>query len=94
MPQSAFPHADGPSTVSFWRAEPHPELDKHRTTPELPSTADIVVVGAGWAGSSTVHHILDRCRQQSKTPPSIVILEAREACSGATGRNGMEQRSL
>lgn len=34
-----------------------------------------------------VHHILDQINPGLK-PPSIVILEARQACSGATGRNG------
>ena len=34
-----------------------------------------------------MHHILDQLSPGS-TPPSIMILEARQACSGATGRNG------
>ena len=73
-------------TTSFWRTEPH-FLDSHRSTESLPPECDIVVVGAGYAGASVVHHILDQINPGLK-PPSIVILEARQACSGATGRNG------
>ncbi|KAJ9269411.1 hypothetical protein DTO212C5_4474 [Paecilomyces variotii] len=71
------------STVSFWRAQPD-ELDDHRSTESLPSECDIVIIGAGYAGASVAYHLLD----ENPTPPSIVMLEARQACSGATGRNG------
>ncbi|KAL1863349.1 hypothetical protein Plec18167_008211 [Paecilomyces lecythidis] len=71
------------STVSFWRAQPD-KLDDHRSTEGLPSECDIVIVGAGYAGASVAYHLLDN----NPAPPSIVILEARQACSGATGRNG------
>lgn len=72
--------------TSFWRTEPH-FLDSHRSTETLPQECDIVVIGAGYAGASVVYHSLDQVSPRSK-PPSIVILEARQACSGATGRNG------
>ncbi|KAJ6011793.1 hypothetical protein N7499_013234 [Penicillium canescens] len=72
--------------TSFWRTEPHP-LDSHRSTEFLPEECDIVIVGAGYAGSSVAHHILSQTPVGVK-PPSILILEARQACSGATGRNG------
>ncbi|KUI62495.1 putative oxidoreductase OrdL [Cytospora mali] len=75
------------STTSFWRTELHP-IDDHRSTPELPSEVDIAVVGAGYAGASVVYHILNKSKAKGVAPPSIVILEARQACSGATGRNG------
>lgn len=72
-------------SLSFWRTQLD-SLDNHRTTEGLPEVADIVVIGSGYAGASTVYHILDKSNAASK--PSIVILEARQACSGATGRNG------
>ncbi|CAG8947530.1 unnamed protein product [Penicillium salamii] len=72
--------------TSFWRTEPH-VLDSHRSTESLPSECDIVIVGAGYAGASVAHHIIGQTSPGLK-PPSIVILEARQACSGATGRNG------
>lgn len=75
------------STEPFWRTQLDP-LDSHRTTEALPTNADIVVIGAGYTGASTVYHLLEKSKN-STNKPSIVILEAREACSGATGRNGM-----
>ncbi|GAT26542.1 FAD dependent oxidoreductase [Aspergillus luchuensis] len=73
--------------TSFWRSEPDP-LDNFRSTESLPETSEIVIVGAGYAGASTAYHCLERSRLVSAKQPSIVILEARQACSGATGRNG------
>lgn len=71
------------ATIPFWRTDLDP-LDSHRSTEELPSHCDILVIGAGYAGASTIHHIL----KQQTSPLKILILEAREACSGASGRNG------
>lgn len=71
------------ATIPFWRTNLDP-LDSHRSTEELPSHCDILVIGAGYAGASTVHHIL----KQQTSPLKILLLEAREACSGASGRNG------
>ncbi|KAL2857630.1 FAD dependent oxidoreductase [Aspergillus pseudodeflectus] len=73
------------SITSFWRTEPH-ALDSHRSTETLPTEADVVIIGAGYAGASVAHHIFEQSKDG--TTPSIVILEGREACSGATGRNG------
>lgn len=76
-----FPHPT--STLPFWRTDPH-ELDNHRSTELLPTQCDVLIIGAGYAGVTTAYHLLDANRM----PPSIVILEARQACSGATARNG------
>jgi hypothetical protein len=72
------------ATIPFWRTELH-ELDSHRTTSELPDKQDVVIVGAGFAGASIAYHLL---KDAPGSKPSVTILEAREACSGATGRNG------
>jgi chemotaxis response regulator CheB len=85
MSPSALPVDN--ATTSFWRSEPHP-LDNHRSTTEVPAQVDIAIIGAGYAGVATVHHILEQCKARSVPAPKIVILEARQACSGATGRNG------
>ncbi|CZR61471.1 uncharacterized protein PAC_11367 [Phialocephala subalpina] len=74
------------ATVPFWRAQLHP-LDKFRSTEALPDKCDILIIGAGYAGISTAYHLVNSI-SNSDTAPSIVLLEAREACSGATGRNG------
>lgn len=70
-------------TSSFWTAEPR-LLDSHRSTPDLPETCDVLIVGAGFAGVATAYHLL----KDNPKPPSIVLLEARSVCSGASGRNG------
>jgi len=69
-------------TKAYWQTPPLPISD-HRTTPNLPSTAKYVVVGSGVSGAVITHKLL-------KAEPSakIVMLEARQTCSGATGRNG------
>ncbi|KAF1957868.1 FAD dependent oxidoreductase [Byssothecium circinans] len=73
------------STDSFWHSEPNNFLIGHRTTEELPKEADIVIVGSGITGTSTARFLAEDERAKGK---SIVLLEAREACWGATGRNG------
>ncbi|KAH7377637.1 FAD dependent oxidoreductase [Pyrenochaeta sp. MPI-SDFR-AT-0127] len=73
------------STNSFWHSEPNEFLLGHRTTQELPAEADIVIVGSGITGTSTARYLAEDARASGK---SIVVLEAREACWGATGRNG------
>ncbi|RPD70826.1 FAD dependent oxidoreductase [Lentinus tigrinus ALCF2SS1-7] len=52
-------------------------------TGTLPNHADIVVIGSGITGTSFAYNALDR-----DAGLKIVMLEAREVCSGATGRNG------
>ncbi|KAH7068356.1 FAD dependent oxidoreductase [Paraphoma chrysanthemicola] len=70
---------------SFWTSEPLPYEDL-RSTENLPSEADIVIIGAGFAGVATAYHILTA---RSESPaPSILLLDARKICSGATCRNG------
>ncbi|KAL3490223.1 FAD dependent oxidoreductase [Aspergillus germanicus] len=100
-------------TPSYWLSEPH-WLDNHRSTPELPSHADIVTIGTRIAGVSTAYHLnetyklANRNRNLNDTalpshqgqrgaktpPPSILLLEARTVCSGATGRNGGHIKKL
>lgn len=70
-------------TLPFWRTETS-ELDCHRSTPDLPEECDILIVGAGYTGAAISHFLY----KDNPSPPTVVILEARQACSGATGRNG------
>ncbi|KAI1191380.1 FAD dependent oxidoreductase [Nemania serpens] len=78
------PHA----TVPFWRTELH-KLDSHRSTPDLPDKQDIIIIGAGFAGATLAYYLT---KDATAPKPSITVLEAREACSGATGRNGGQLR--
>ena len=79
-----FPVND--ATVPYWRTELH-ELDSHRSTSQLPKKQDIIIIGAGFAGAAIAHYLL-KDGPSGKPKSSITILEAREACSGATARNG------
>jgi cation diffusion facilitator CzcD-associated flavoprotein CzcO len=60
----------------------------HRTTEEIPSDVDVVIIGAGMSGATTAYHLLKGHDPEEGNLPRVVILEAREACYGATGRNG------
>ncbi|KAF4332960.1 gamma-glutamylputrescine oxidoreductase [Fusarium beomiforme] len=82
MPSKPFPPPNG--MPSFWRSSPG-SLDSHRSTEQLPAQCDILIIGAGYSGASLVTHMLSQPESKSK---SIVVLEARQLCSGATGRNG------
>ena len=84
MENGAFPVPN--STIPFWRGSDLDALDEYRS-PEWPANSDIVVIGAGYAGASLAYHLLEKSKPMGQIP-SITILEAREACSGATGRNG------
>ncbi|POS77598.1 hypothetical protein DHEL01_v204015 [Diaporthe helianthi] len=90
-------------TLSQWQDHPpFPELVNMQTPGGPPPTADIVIIGSGISGvaiARTVLHELRRKnllllplptgrRQPPSPPPRVVVLEARELCSGATGRNG------
>nr|POF22148.1 putative oxidoreductase ordl [Quercus suber] len=83
------------STKSFWHTQPSTLLMGHRSTRNLPPTADVVIIGSGITGASVAHHFLNDDSHGGSTRggatgkgPSVVMLEAREACWGATGRNG------
>ncbi|ORY56901.1 FAD dependent oxidoreductase-domain-containing protein [Pseudomassariella vexata] len=79
---TGFPKTSGQS-LSYWlqgvRADP---LLDHRTTAALPSYADTVIIGSGITGTLVAKHHLEAWPEKS-----VVVLEAREFCSGATGRN-------
>ncbi|KAI1078920.1 DAO-domain-containing protein [Whalleya microplaca] len=79
---TGFPKPSGQS-LSYWlqgvRCDP---LLDHRTTPNLPPSADTVIIGSGITGTLVAKHHLETWPEKS-----VVVLEAREFCSGATGRN-------
>ncbi|ORY68753.1 FAD dependent oxidoreductase [Pseudomassariella vexata] len=71
------------STKSYWHSAPSEKLMGHRTTEQLPHSADVVIVGSGITGAFAAH-----CLKEQRPELDVVMLEAREACWGATGRNG------
>ncbi|KZV63656.1 DAO-domain-containing protein [Peniophora sp. CONT] len=79
----AYPLPKGMS-LSQWlqNVRANPLLD-HRSTETVPGTADVVIIGSGMSGAVTALKLFEG----ANPPRSIVMLEARELCSGATGRN-------
>ncbi|KAL5348728.1 hypothetical protein ACLOAV_006148 [Pseudogymnoascus australis] len=81
------------STASFWHKEPSKTLLNHRTTKDLPPVVDVVVVGSGIVGAFAAWRLLQDAKGDELSggcakAQSVLMLEAREACWGATGRNG------
>lgn len=76
---------DAPTDPYWLDDPPYPELTDVRS-PVLPDEADVVVVGSGIAGAAVAWSVLGECRRGQT--PRVVVLEARQLCSGATGRNG------
>lgn len=82
VPPPGLPAKD--PCLSIWQRTTRSfEYLNHGATESLPPQADIVIIGSGLAGSLTAYHLL----ASVDGPKNIVMLEAREACSGATGRN-------
>lgn len=77
------------STTPYWRCQPH-SIDQHRSTEELPRECDVAIIGSGMAGVSIAYHLMKDLKE-GELAPSIVLLEARQVCSGATGRNGVSR---
>lgn len=84
LPPSSAPH---PSPLpSFWTKHFSSDLTRRNSTGPVPSEADIVVIGSGITGTHTAAKLVDELLAQPHTSTvRIVVLEAREFCSGATG---------
>ena len=76
-------------TNSYWLKDPpFPEL-VNVSSSKLPKTADVAIIGSGIAGAAIARSLLhERRRRNIDTDEKVVVLEARELCSGATARNG------
>lgn len=72
-------------THSFWIDSPQANpLAKEGSSGPLTRDADVCIIGAGITGVSSAYHLA----RNLGTGKMVVILEARDFCSGATGRNG------
>ncbi|KAF5377063.1 hypothetical protein D9757_007696 [Collybiopsis confluens] len=81
------------ATKSLWINTPGANLLANEgSTGILTENADVCIIGSGMTGVSTAFHLAQAVKEQSLYNSSsnltAVILEAREFCSGATGRNG------
>lgn len=84
-------------TLSQWQDDPpFPELVDVQSPGGPPPTADIVIIGSGISGVAIARTVLRELRRKEGglataaggRAPRVVVLEARQLCSGATGRNG------
>ncbi|KAJ7617460.1 FAD dependent oxidoreductase [Mycena polygramma] len=81
-------------TRSFWIDSPGANpLGGEGSTGPFTEDADICIIGSGITGVSAAYHLataVERGEIPLKTgqPLRVLILEARDFCSGATGRNG------
>jgi hypothetical protein len=69
-------------TTSYWQ-DPPDEIANLQSTKHLPEYIDYIIIGSGISGVSIAYNLIKK-----KPNSSILMLEARQACSGATGRNG------
>ncbi|KAI5118523.1 hypothetical protein M0805_007691 [Coniferiporia weirii] len=69
-------------TISFWHDVLSP-IASH-VPDSLPEYADVVIVGSGITGTSVARTLFHEGDSELK----VLMLEARDICSGATGRNG------
>ncbi len=69
--------------IPFW-IEGEDDFKKYRSAPTLPTTADIVVIGAGLTGSSAAYHLIDA----AKSGKTVVVLESVHPASQSSGKNG------
>ena len=67
----------------FWLMDSG-EFATFRSSDRLPKKADVVVIGAGLTGSSAAYHLRELARAGHK----VVVLEAGQPASQASGRNG------
>ncbi|KAF8249260.1 FAD dependent oxidoreductase, partial [Wilcoxina mikolae CBS 423.85] len=83
-PPTSDPGLPNPSsTHSFWHSPPSSFLHAHRTTASLPSSVKTIIIGSGISGSMLYHHL-----HSLGLSNATLMLEARNTCWGATGRNG------
>ncbi|KAI5813513.1 FAD dependent oxidoreductase [Pyronema omphalodes] len=69
-------------TLSAWQTPAAPLANF--SSEDFPTEVDVLIIGSGITACSIAYHLL----QQDGPKPRIAIFEARELCSGATGRNG------
>lgn len=72
------------STLSIWHrtTRSFPLLHANRTA-DVPASTRYLIIGSGISGALTAWKLIE----SGMNPEDIVILEAREAVSGASGRN-------
>ena len=71
------------ATKPFWLEDASP-ISKIRSE-NLQEEVDVIIIGSGITAAAVARELL---RDGQTTTPKIAVLDARDICSGATGRNG------
>ena len=71
-------------TKSYWQDPTNALLSDYISADVLPAEIDTIIIGSGITGANIAYNLL-----QQPHHGSVLMLEARQVCSGATGRNGM-----
>ncbi|RDW68474.1 hypothetical protein BP5796_09131 [Coleophoma crateriformis] len=79
-------------TKSYWIEAAESPLRDFRSTVDLPKETDVVIVGSGYTGTTTAYWLHKYTANDGSNPPHMLMLEARDICGGATGRNGGQLR--
>src|SRR5262245_29502398 len=67
----------------YWFCAGQP-LAGHQSSPSLPESADVVIIGAGLTGASAAYHLANH----AATGARIVVLDQGDPAGEASGRNG------
>ena len=76
-------------SISYWQLPALDGVADHQSA-QLPTEAEVVIIGLGISGTSIAWHLLKKANRT--TPLRINMLEARQACSGANGGGGGHTR--
>ncbi|KAE8269394.1 hypothetical protein A4X09_0g2954 [Tilletia walkeri] len=89
---SHLPHPSSNPTLSYWLTTSSPPSSRYGVysgsdiADDL--TVSVAIIGSGITGVSLAYHLLQHPQLATSYINSIAVFEAREFCSGATGRNG------
>lgn len=84
----------GNGTISYWTVPASP-IARRGAEAQLPlEVVDVVIIGSGISGTAVARTLMERDselrgeqgRQEGGRALRVVMLEARDTCSGATGR--------
>lgn len=90
-PSGSIPPCSPPNSkdplLSFWLKEFESPLSNRGEHDQLPQEADVVVIGSGLTGVCAVDRLVEAlCSIKGERKVRVVVVEAREFCSGATGQ--------
>ena len=75
-------------TAPYWLLEPLFPALVTKQSPVFLTEVDVVVIGSGITSAAIARTILQEWERKGERSKKLAVLEARELCSGATGRNG------